>query len=208
MLPISCQLGGIRGRGANYEQVRGPWHQDEDKVEDIGYVANFLPTRRHKGGGGPTMRSEQVKGPWHQDEICRDKLQWVHKPPPRNVKIRRKILGKAIEVGVKILFTTFAYTFGGKIYHQLDGAPIGTRIACAAANLVMEYLWDRVRAYFRDSGQGFKLWLALNFVDDARCWVTTFRLGTRFKRDRFEWSQEAQIEDETAGLTPEDVTFR
>merc|ERR1711954_575272 len=27
-------------------------------------------------------------------------------------------------------------------------------------------------------------------------------------RNKFEWSQEAQIEDETAGLTPEDVTFR
>ena len=26
--------------------------------------------------------------------------------------------------------------------------------------------------------------------------------------EKFEWTQEAQLEDETAGLTPEDVTFR
>ena len=79
------------------------------------------------------MRSEQVKGPWHNEDIEKDKLQWIHKPPPKNIMLRRKILAKAIEVGVKLLFSTFAYTFGGKVYRQLDGAPIGTRVACAAA---------------------------------------------------------------------------
>ena len=149
--------------GVDYTEMLLYIRLNQEHAGDLGYLTNFLPVRRSKGGTGPTMRNTQIKGPWHQDEIERDKLQWIHKPPPRNVRIRRRILGKAIEVGVKLLFTTFAYTFGGKIYQQLDGAPIGTRIACAAANLVMEYVWDRVRALFRDSGPGFKLWLALNF---------------------------------------------
>ena len=93
---------------------------NEDKAGDLGFLVNFLPTRKSKGGGGPTMRSEQIKGPWHQEDIEKEKLQWIHKPPPRNVRIRRKILGKDIEVGDKLMFTMFAYTFGGKIYRQLD----------------------------------------------------------------------------------------
>ena len=154
------------------------------------------------------MRCDQVKGPWHQEDLDREKLQWVHKPPPRNVRLRRKILGKVIEVGVKLLFTTFSYTFGGKIYKQLDRAPIGTRVACAAANLVMEHVWNRMRAIFKNSGPSYKLWMALNFVDDARCWVTALRLGTRYTMGKLEWTLEAQREDEEAKLTPEDVTFR
>ena len=67
------------------------------------------------------------------------------------------------------------------MYHQQAGAPIGAH---------------------------YKLWTALNFVDDARCWVTTFQLGTRFTNGRFEWSEAAKILDEGEGLTPEDVTFR
>ena len=63
----------------------------------------------------------------------------------------------------------------------MAGAPIGTRIACAAANLMMEYVWDRMRSVFRRSGSQYKLWLALNFVDDARCWVTSLQLGTRYR---------------------------
>ena len=154
------------------------------------------------------MRSEQVKGPWHQEDLEKEKLQWIHKPPPRNIRTRRKILGKAIEVGVKLLFSTFAYTFGGKIYKQLEWAPIGTRVACAAANLVMEFVWNRVRTIFKDSGPLYRLWMALNFVDDARCWVTTFGLGTRYSMGKFVWTLEAQKEDEEEKLTPEDVTFR
>ena len=94
------------------------------------------------------------------------------------------------------------------MYHQQAGAPIGTRIACAAANLVMEFVWGRMRTFFKDSGAPYKLWMALNFVDDAKCWVTTFQLGTRFTNGKFEWSAAARTEDEGDGLTLEDITFR
>ena len=50
--------------------------------------------------------------------------------------------------------------------------------------------------------------MALNFVDYARCWGTTFRLGTRFTMGKFVWTPDAQKEDEEGELTPEDVTFR
>ena len=45
-------------------------------------------------------------------------------------------------------------------------------------------------------------------MDDARCWVTSLQLGTRFRDGCFKWTLEAEQEDQQAGLTPEDVTFR
>ena len=38
---------------------------NEEQAGDLGNLVNFLPTRRSKQGGGPTMRNSQVKGPWH-----------------------------------------------------------------------------------------------------------------------------------------------
>ena len=140
--------------GVDYTEMLLYIRLNQEHAGDLGYLANFLPVRRSKGGTGPTMRNTQIKGPWHQEELEKEKLLWIHKSPPRNVRIRRKILGTAVRIGVRLLFTTFAYTFGGKVYKQLAGAPIGTRVACAAANLVMEFVWNRMRTFFKDSGPG------------------------------------------------------
>ena len=76
------------------------------------------------------------------------KRYWIHKEEPQGLVIRRKIISKVVQIAVNTLFSTFVYTFGGKLFLQLSGAPIGTRVACAAANLLMEYLWDRVKEVF------------------------------------------------------------
>ena len=58
------------------------------RIQKLGYIENFLPVRKRKGGKDPSMRSEQIKGPWRQTEIDGDKLFWIHKdpPPPPRVK--------------------------------------------------------------------------------------------------------------------------
>ena len=67
-----------------------------------------------------------------------------------------------------------------------------------------------MRTFFKDSGPGYRLWEALNFVDDARCWVTALQRGTRFQQQqgKFVWTREAQEEDDSSGISPEDLTFR
>ena len=50
-----------------------------------------------------------------------------------------------VQIGVQISFTCYCYTFGGEIFHQKKGGPIGDRLTMAVALLVMEYLWRRLR---------------------------------------------------------------
>ena len=90
-----------------------------------------------------------------------------------------------VEVGINVLFTTFTYTFGGKLYILLTGAPIGARVSCAAANLLMEWLWGEMRQLFLNSGDLFKLWEVENFVDDSRAFVNIMRRGTKFTGTKF-----------------------
>ena len=152
------------------------------------------------------MSNEQLRGPWHQSELDAEKLLWVHRDPPSSLYLRKKILAKVIEIGVQELFSTFAYTFGGSIFHQKSGAPIGTRVACASANLLMEWVWRQLSTICRRSGSECEIYLAENFVDDARAWVSSLRKGTRFDGTRFTWSKEAEVEDQST--TSEEITFR
>ena len=183
---------------------------NRDKVTNLGYIASFLPVRSKSKGRNPTMRNPQVRGPRKQEVIPEEKQIWIHKEVPDSNIIRKKILGKVVEIGIRVLFSTFCYTFGGKLYHQQEGAPIGTRVSCAAANLLMEWLWRRVQTIFDDSSEKFKLWLVANYVDDSRAWVNTMKLGSRFSEEeqKLIWSQEAESEDIVAGTTAEEVTFR
>ena len=132
---------------------------------------------------------------------------WIHKDPPSSVYARRKIVAKVVEIAINTLFTKFVYTFGSKLYLQQAGAPIGTRVACAAANLLMEWLWDRVEDICQDSGQEFSILAKANYVDDARVWLKAMKKGTQFKDGKFIWSKE-QEDLESPETTREDVTYR
>ena len=108
-----------------------------DKVSDLGEIANFLPVRAFKYRRTPGMK-EQIKGPHHQKAVKEEEQKWVHQSPPVSRRLKRKILGKVVKIGIITLFTMFVYSFGGELYWQKAGAPIGTRVSCAAANLVTE----------------------------------------------------------------------
>ena len=91
---------------------------------------------------------------------------------------------------------------------RFPNCPIGTRIACACANLVMEWLWEQVLGMMEksDSETNMEVHMKGNFVDDARILLNTLRKGTRFDSTKFTWSQEH--EDEDKALTREDITYR
>ena len=43
-----------------------------------------------------------------------------------------------VDIGIRVLWRHFCYTFGSKIYHYLIGGPIGARITMAASRLRMQ----------------------------------------------------------------------
>ena len=90
------------------------------------------------------MTNATVKGPTLQEDLSDDKCRWFHQNIPSSRKLRRKIVAKAIEIAIITVFSKFVYTFNGQLFLQLDGAPIGTRLAAACAVILMEWVWGRL----------------------------------------------------------------
>ena len=91
-------------------------------------LTSWMPTRRHRKGPRPGLNSRDV----HSKEIGADS-QWIfpNETPPKSVV--RKLLAKVVEVGVKTSFDQHIYTFGGRIFQQVEGGPIGSRLTMVCA---------------------------------------------------------------------------
>ena len=110
-----------------------------------------------------------------EDTKGKDEQQWIPGLTPTSPKIIRQIVGLVVEIGVKTIFSNFCYTFGGKIYLQLQGGPIGARVTMAVAQLVTEYILERYRDIFLESRvEDFRLWNVSIYVDDSRTIVDRF----------------------------------
>ena len=55
---------------------------------------------------------------------------------------RKLIVAEVIRISTEVLFKNHLYTFGGKVFKQKEGGPIGLRGTCAVARLTMNF-WDR-----------------------------------------------------------------
>ena len=64
-------------------------------------------------------------------------ITWTYPPITPSEDMKRKMLARMVEIGVRTLFTHFCYSFGGENYLQMSGGPIGARVTMAAARIVM-----------------------------------------------------------------------
>ena len=55
---------------------------------------------------------------------------------PQN--LQSLLMGLAMERAIVFFFENFVYTFGGQIYLQIGGGPIGARLTMAVARLIMQ----------------------------------------------------------------------
>ena len=127
------------------------------------------------------MSSRDVRGPNKMSDLG-TKSKWVDRGAPEDPGLRRMILGATIEIAIQALFKGFTYTFDGKIYHQQDGGPTGTRIAMAVGQLLMEWIMDKLRKIFSNSPSELeiKLFDLILYIDDGRTFCSTMPWGTRF----------------------------
>ena len=87
-----------------------------------------------------------------------DQEQWIFPQVVLSEEEKRYILAAVVGIVVEILFSTHLYTFGGEIYLQKDGGPIGLRCTCAIARVVM-CMWDTLILFYKKR----LLWLRLKF---------------------------------------------
>ena len=89
--------------------------------------------RRSKKGTRPGMREE---GPRRKETV--DQEQWVFSKVVFTKKEEQQLIIEVLKIAVKTLFTKQFYTFGGRMFRQSKGGPIGLRATCAIDRAIMQ----------------------------------------------------------------------
>ena len=95
---------------------------------DLNKFKKILPTRKSNMGRSPSIGTDKVetKFNWHNAIEC------------LNREMMAELMGLAMELAVVFFFENFTYTFGGNVYRQARGGPIGARLTMAVARIVMQ----------------------------------------------------------------------
>ena len=110
-----------------------------------------------------------------------DTEQWVFQDVVLTEDEKKEIIAEVVSLATKAMFRNHFYKFGGVMYHQAQGGPIGLRGTCAIARLVMQIFdakWSK-----RLEGLGLTKWLAFRYVDDSRCILPPIKAGWRWEGD-------------------------
>ena len=150
-----------------------------------------LPYRRKAGGTQPGMTSKGMMG--SKDDL---EDQWVYKCKEVTKEQRREIVARVVEIAIRTVFENFCYDFGGKIFLQLFGGPIGARLTMACARVVMTEWGEKYLEKLDKSG--IRTTLLKIYVDDVRQVSTLIKRGLRYniEREEWEWSKAAEEEDD------------
>ena len=163
-------------------------------------VRHLLPSRRYKHGPVPGLSSADVRS----RNIDSDS-QWVFPEITPSKYEVRCLIALALAIGIRTSFGLAVYTFGGEIFHQVKGGPIGSRLTMVAARLLM--IWWDSKVADKLSQAELDNWLKGGYVDDLRFVLGLLNPGWRWSRTqgKFEWSREAAERDVKMETEPDET---
>ena len=106
---------------------------------------------------------------------------------------KEDIVGEVISLATRAMFNHHFYTFGGKVFHQKSGGPIGLRGTCSIARLIMQ-LYDKKWAE-RMEDLGVVIWLLCRYMDDTRILMPEIKAGWRWDSGRIRYCKRWERED-------------
>ena len=89
---------------------------------DLAPISNILPWRSKAPGCAPGMKRKWVNCKENKEDV-----KWNFPKAKPTDKQKRQIEARVVEIAVRFLFENFTYRFGGKVYLQQQGGPIGAR---------------------------------------------------------------------------------
>ena len=107
-----------------------------------------------------------------------EKSNWEWPNLPLNKEKIKILMGRALEISIKFFFNNFCYTFGGDLYTQVFGGPIGARLTMCAARIVMQQWREEYRELLDKSNLKEKF--SRIYVDDNRTLMEILKPGVRF----------------------------
>ena len=165
---------------------------NRDKTGPLGSLERLIPWRTSNRGVAPGMKNPEI--------TKKDKnttTTWTY-PNITPTKAQEKMMvARIAEIGVRMLFSNFCYSFGGHDYLQQSGGPIGMRLTMAASRLVMTDWAEQYRQKLENAG--LDILLLSFYVDDNRQATSCLPKGVRFVEEtgefelREEWRQEDEV---------------
>ena len=154
-----------------------------------------LPVRRKKSGRRPGVTGA---GPLGQERGDTD--QWLFPSIKLTEEEKKLIIAEVVKICTEIMFENHLYTFGGKVFRQKRGGPIGLRGTCAIARLVMAN-YDRKWMKLMEDNK-IKINSYMRYMDDGRAFLAALKPGWRWigggLRFKKSWRQE-DIDKEISG---------
>ena len=129
-----------------------------------------LPVRRSRTGLRPGVRG---KGPMGADKG--DTEQWRFPKVKLSPRDKQLIIADVVKISTEVIFNNHLYKFGGKVYKQKKGGPIGLRATCVIARLVMNN-WDRkLKKVMNENNITIRMYKSS--MDDGRILMPPIRPG-------------------------------
>ena len=164
-------------------------------------IKHLLPKRRRGREAG--MDSEECI---ERYLLNNENSNWEWPQIEINKRIIKKLMGAALEVAVRFFFCNFTYTFGGKLFKQMCGGPIGARLTMCVARLVLQQWRDDYSRVIKKAN--IEELLSKIYVDDNRNVVKKLKPGLRFDETKREFRYESHWEEEDMRENPDVRTKR
>ena len=157
-------------------------HENYWKNVELSEVLKYLPEKVSNIGRPPSIGTIGLES----------KFRWPSSMDLISNNVKKKLMGFAMEVAVCFFFRNFTYAFGGDIYVQMFGGPIGARITMAVAKLVMQDWKDHYDQILENSG--ITELLTGLYVDDGRTFQRKLKWGERFNENQNKFAFDVDIE--------------
>ena len=151
-------------------------------------LRRILPRRKGTRGSRPTVRGQGPKGRERGDQE-----QWTFPKIVLEDWEKEEIISEVVSLATAAMFRNHYYSFGGKVFHQESGGPIGLRGTCSIARLVMQLYdtkWTR-----RMEELGITIWLMMRYMDDTRILLPEIKPGWRWEEGKVIYCKRWEEED-------------
>ena len=190
----------ISWEGINYmEAVRYialNWSEDKCRTSTLRRV---LPWRRSRRGTRPGIRGAGPKGP-----DSGDTEQWVFPHVVLSQEDKLEIIGTVLSIATTEMFKHHYYSFGGQMFRQEAGGPIGLRGTCAVARLLMQIFDVKWEIVLKDLA--IRTWIIARYMDDGRVGMPPLKPGWRFMDNKLQFKLRWEKEDQE--LSSSEITRR
>ena len=174
-----------------------PWEIKRMKLQRV------IPKRRFHKGAKPGVKGKEAQG-----KEAGDEEKWDFPTTEYTDLEKKNMMASCLEIGVRAIYDLHTYQFGGKIFAQTDGGPIGLSITGACSKVVMGVWSVKVNKILVENN--IQIWLASGYVDDMRYLTSSIREGVRWcdKEQKMVEKEEWRVEDTVRGENREQRTSR